>query len=309
MSLHTDYRPGTLEDFIGNEDIKDSIKSVTDRENPPASFILTGKSGTGKTTLGRIIAKRLGCNEVDYIEIDGGKDTGVDATREVLKTLLYAPLAGKKKVILYDEAQKLSSATQSSLLKSLENPPKHVHFILCTTNPEALKITLKRRCHHYEISGLMDDELNSLMKSILKKEKVKKYSQKVLDRITELSEGSAGIALKLLDQVKDQKNPKKAINLLQTLGVTETQIIDICKVLLGNNQPYKIRSANIRKILKAFKLDPESARRSILGYLNAVWLNSGRSDIPYMMDCFSNNFYDSGKAGLSVSCAKAIEDE
>jgi len=200
----------------------------------------------------------------------------------------------------------ITKIAQESLLKALEEPPAYVHWILCTTNPEALKSTLKRRCHTYELEFLKSSDLQKLFRMILKKEKRECISMDVRDHIIELADGSAGQALKLLDQVIDMDDSERAINTLKSAGTSETEVIEICRTLSHYNMPPKTKWAKIKKILKDFKGDGESARRPILMYMNSIMLNNGDDNIFFMMENFENNFFDSGKAGLTLACYKSV---
>jgi len=308
LSLQTEYRPNSFKTFVGNEDIVKSLKPILKRKNPPAAFLFTGQGGTGKTTLGRIVARGLGCKKSNFKELNSADDRGIDGIRNLLNSIKYSALGGGKKVFLLDEAHMLTKPSQEALLKALEEPPEHVHFIVCTTNPETLKQTFKRRCHAYELDALKDSEMQALMRRILKKEKREKISMAVRDKIVELSDGSAGQALKLLDQVIDMDDTDRAISTLQSAGTSESEVIDICRTLCHYNMPSKTKWSKIKKMLKEYKGDGESARRPILGYLNSVLLNNGGDEVWTMMQPFRKNFFDDGKAGLSCACYEAIFD-
>jgi len=202
----------------------------------------------------------------------------------------------------------LTKPSQEALLKALEEPPKHIHFIVCTTNPEMLKQTFKRRCHAYELEPLKNSDLQKLLKRVLRKEgRINAVSSEVRDKISELADGSAGQALKLLDQVIDMDNTERAISTLQSAGTSESEVIDICRTLCHYNMPEKTKWVKIKKILKTYNGDGESARRPIAGYLSAILLNNGGDDIAYMLENFTEkNFFDSGKAGLVLACYKSV---
>ena len=307
MSLQTHYRPAGFKMFAGNDAIKESIEAMLKRDKPPASFMVVGPSGCGKTTLGRIIAKGLGCNPADFNEMNTADDRGVKAIRKVLEDMKYTPLNGKKKVILFDEAHQLTPAAQEALLKGLEEPPEHVHFIVCTTNPEALKDTFKRRCHIYEVSALTSSQIIAHMKKILKAEKVKDFPQEIIDRIIELSDGSLGIALKNLDMVIDMgDDSERALETLKSSGTAESEVIDICRCLVNFNMRDSARWTRVKKLLNDYKGDGESARRPILAYFSKVLLGSkignNADAVEYMMSEFKDNFYDNGKSGLIAAC-------
>jgi DNA polymerase-3 subunit gamma/tau len=307
MSLQVLYRPKSFKTFAGNDEIKKNLQEIVKRKNPPSSFLIVGPSGCGKTTLGRIIAKVLGCKKDDYKEMNAASDRTLPAIRAILDDMKYTPMAGKKKVVLFDEVHGILGATQEALLKGLEEPPSHVHFILCTTNPEALKDTFKRRCHIYEVQPLNSNQMMKHLKSILKKEKVKDFKEPVLEKIIELSNGSPGIALKYLDMVIDITDEEEAINLLKTSGTSEKDVLELCRTLVDFRVNGKTRWGKIRKILLNFNGDAESARRPILGYLNTCLLKNPEGDnFALIMDEFKDSFMYSGKAGLSLACYKAV---
>lgn len=309
--LQVTYRPNNFKTFRGNQDVVTSLEAVLKRKNTPSAFLLTGESGCGKTTLGRIIAKELKCHKQELRELNAANDRGIDAIRLIIDKMQLAPLNGDKKVFFLDEAHMLTKPSQEALLKALEEPPSFVHFIICTTNPEALKTTFKRRCHNYELSPLTDTEMLDLLNYITKKEKVKQLKDSVSDKIIELSEGSAGKALKYLDMVIDitgKDRVKRAKEVLKSAGTAESEIIDICRALIKNGMTSDTRWSILRKILKNYRGDGESARRAILGYMSAVALNKNLDEAAtaaLIMEEFKGNYFDTGKSGLVMSCINA----
>jgi DNA polymerase-3 subunit gamma/tau len=311
MPLHTDHRPKTFKFFIGNKDVVDSLKVILKRDDIPPAFLFTGEGGTGKTTMANIIRHALKCSDTDYTELNAADDRGINAIRALRENMRFAPLAGEKKVILLDEAHMLTKEAQEALLKMLEKPPEYIHFIVATTNPEKLKPTFKRRCHHYHLQPAPRSEMLKLLRLILKREKVTNFPQKVLNEIEELADGSAGQALKLLDQVIDMDDEKKAISVLQTAGNDISEIIDICRALM-DNLPAKTKSNKIRKLLTGYYKnggDAESARYAILGYMNSVLLRNGDTATAMIIDYFKESFMYSGKAGLTQACIYACYDD
>lgn len=302
MSLQVTYRPKTFKDLVGNKEVIKSLKSVLKRKKGiPSAFLITGPSGCGKTTIGRLIAKELKCSDADYREYDNADDRSIDSIRRMKDDLKYTPLSGKKKVILMDEIHQLLGPPQNALLKILEEPPEYVHIILCTTNPEKLLPTVKRRCHQYEVSALMEADIQELISTVLKKEKVKKFSNSVIEKIIDLADGSPGQALKLLDQVIDMKDAKEAIDTLQSAGTSTAEVIDICRALVKGD------ITETKKLLKEFKGDAESARFAILGYMNSVMINKWDERTAFVIDQFLESFMYSGKAGLTNACFYALK--
>lgn len=310
MSLQTDHRPKTLNEFIGNNSIRKSLSNVLKRPNPPNAFLFTGMGGTGKTTLGRITARCLKCNKIDYKELNAANDRGIDAMRALIESMKLAPMSGKCKVYLLDECHMLGKVSQEALLKSLEEPPKHVHWILCTTNPEALRPTLKRRCHTYELNPLLENELQNLFNIVLKKERRENISRVVREKIIEVADGSAGQALKLLDMIIDMDDESHALATIKSAGSWsgDEGINKVAKILVHKTMPKQTKWRQIKTILKEYKGDGETERRQILGYLNTVLLNNGNENTFFMMIPFSKNFFDSGRAGLVMACYEAIHN-
>ena len=309
MSLHVKYRSKTFATFYGNRDVVEGVKTVLNRTNPPSAFMFVGPGGTGKTTLGRLVRHSLGCSDVDFTELNSADDRGIKGVRKLIEGLKFAPLRGKVKVVLLDEAHMLTKEAQEALLKVLEEPPEYVHFCICTTNPEALKPTFKRRCHYYELQLLKNATIVKLLTSVIKREKVKPAPSAVLNKIADIADGSAGQALKLLDMVIDMTDVGRALNTLKATGAADIEIIQIAKVLCNRNNNTKTKWLHIKKILKVYRGDGESARRPILGYLSKVLLSTGDEHIGFMMEHFERNFFDSGNAGLILACYKAAMEE
>jgi DNA polymerase-3 subunit gamma/tau len=306
MALQTKHRPKSFKTFVGSPDVIVSLKSVLKRDNPPSAFLFSGLSGGGKTTLGRIVAHFLGCSKYDYHEYNSADDRGVDGVRRIGEDMKYAPLSGNKKVYLLDECHQITKPAFNALLKFIEEPPEYVHFIFCTTNPEAVPTTIKRRCHQYELSPITVKNAQKLINTVLKREKVDSVPLKVKERIIKLADGSAGQIMKLLDTVIDMTDEELALSVLKSAGSSDAEIINICRTLCNRSMPENTKWARIKEVLKAYKGDGESARRAILGYLSKVLLNNGDITTALMAENFEENFFDSGKAGLILACYRSV---
>jgi DNA polymerase III delta prime subunit len=224
----------------------------------------------------------------------------------------YAPMNGKKKVVLFDEVHSLLGASQEALLKGLEEPPPHFHFISCTTNPEALKDTFKRRCHIYEVAPLTSSDIIIHIRKILAAEKIKDFPQEIIDKIIELSSGSLGIVLKNLDMVIDMGDDiERALETLKSAGTAEAEVVDICRTIVNFNMSDQARWNRVKKLLADFKGDGESARRPMLGWFTKCLLNSkmdGNGDaVAMIIEGFRKNFYDDGRSGLVAACYLACD--
>ncbi len=298
MPLHTDFRPGTLDEVYGNRSIKISLESIFAREKDrPHAYLFHGPSGTGKTTFGRIIASLLKCSSDDLIEYNTANMRGIDTVREIDNNCKYAPMTGKVKVYILDEIHKTTGEFQNALLKLLEDPPSHVYFILCTTDPDKLLKTIHTRCTSYQTKLLLLNEMENLLKDILISEGIEDFPKNVLNEIIRVSEGCARQALVILDQVIDISDETTALESVIAFTGEATAIIDICRLLVTNKDSGKW--ATIRTMLKIVEAEPEAVRRSILGYLTSVLLNNDKNDrIAEILGCFTDSWYNSGKGGM-----------
>ena len=172
MSLYLKYRPKDLSQIKGNKSLVDSLNNMlSNKETCPHTFLLHGPTGCGKTTIARIIANELGCHERDFIEINTADLRGIDTSREIINRSQFAPIQGSIMVWLIDECHKLTNDAQNALLKLLEDTPKHIYIILCTTDPQKLLSTIKGRCIQFQVSPLNDIEMFQLLRRIVRDEK------------------------------------------------------------------------------------------------------------------------------------------
>ena len=304
MPLHLDYRPQALDEFYGNENVVKALDDLLKRKDDiPHTFLFTGPSGTGKTTLARIIKEEIKCSDIDFNEMDASTDRGINNIRELKEYSNYPPLAGDSKIYFLDECHGISVDGQEAMLKMLEEPPKHVYFILCTTDPKKLKITFKRRCHDFELHPLDRSEMDDLLQNICDNED-SKIDSTVLTKIRKVSDGSPGVAVKLLDKVINMKGTAaEMIGVVEGTTYSESQVIDICRAMVDRNVKWKYLAG----LLKDFKGDAESARYAIKAYMGKVLLNKGDARTAEILEPFvANTFMYSGKEGLILACYYAI---
>ncbi|MFA5049231.1 MAG: AAA family ATPase [Patescibacteria group bacterium] len=301
--LNTKYRPTVLADFFGNTSLKESLSQVLSRKKEiPQSFLFTGKSGSGKSTLARIIANELRIDEINRHVYNAANTRGIDTIREIIDSTKYSPLHGtnNKRIYILEESHQLTGASLEGLLHFLEEPPKDVYIVLTTTEPDKLKVTIKRRCFHGEVTPLIRSEMNNLFKTILKKEK-KEVDKEVLDKIIKESDGSPGMALKYLDMILDM-DKDQGIEIITKATKSESSVIDLCRTLLDPKLNSKSRWKNCQEILKTIEGEPESIRRGVLGYMTKVMLSDSNASVAAnTASNFTENYYDSGKAGLVLS--------
>ena len=305
MNFTRKHRPKDFEHFYGNKSTVNSIISLLkkDAEDIPKAWLFTGESGCGKTTAGRIIANMIGCDPSAFYEYNTANTRGIETIRKVVSSSQFRPIKGNYKVYLFDEAHQITGVAAEALLKLIEDPPKDTYFIFATTNPEALKKTLKSRCVTYHFPTITSRDMKALLNDICSEEDDDDFPKDVIDKIIEVSEGKPRMAVQLLDMVFEMEDIDEMLEVIETAEVhSEADVKDICQALMQNRSWKEVAS-----LLKGTNNDPESLRRGILGFFNAVLINSGDTRIAQLMECFENNYYDTGKAGLTMSCMQALE--
>ena len=198
---------------------------------------------------------------------------------------------------LVHNCHKLTNDAQNALLKALENPPEHVYFILCTTDPQLLLKTILTRCTQFVVEALSIGELVQVMQRVCKGEKAE-VDEDILRQVAKSAQGSPRAAISALERLL-ARDPKDYGQVLDTFTNYETQIKDLCQILIAGKAKWK----EVAKIIKGIQEEPETVRRSVLGYMNAILL-SGKDSAraAYIMDCFKEPYFNTGPAGLTLSC-------
>ncbi|MDC3323165.1 DNA polymerase III subunit gamma/tau [Gammaproteobacteria bacterium] len=214
------WRPNDFSEVVGQEHVVKAISNSLDQNKVHQAFVLSGTRGVGKTTIARILAKSLNCEQgldskpchkcstcvsvsegsfMDFQEIDAASSRGVDDTKQLLETVMHMPSASRYKVYLLDEVHMLSTQSFNMLLKTLEEPPEHVIFILATTLPEKIPATVLSRCLQFNLKNLTNRQLNDRLSFILEKEKIN-FDSNAIEQIARAGRGSLRDSLTITDQ-------------------------------------------------------------------------------------------------------------
>lgn len=240
LPLYRKYRPQKLDDIVGQAHIKRALTNAIELNKISHAYLFTGPRGTGKTSTARILAKSLNCVNgptitpceecesckaitatvpIDVIELDAASNRSVDDAREILEKVNYAPVNGKYKIYIIDEVHMLTDAAFNALLKTLEEPPKNVIFILATTESHKVMDTIKSRCQRFDFKRITTNDIIEHLRKIADKEQIK-ISDEALSVIAKSSAGGMRDSLALLDQVS-------------TMGATDEITVDDINSLLG----------------------------------------------------------------------------
>lgn len=293
------WRPDSFETLVGQEHVVRALTNALDQQRLHHAYLFTGTHGIGKTTLGRILAKCLNCEQgitskpcktcrpcqeiaegrfIDLIEVDAASRTKVEDTRELLENVPYAPTSGRFKVYLIDEAHMLSTHSFNALLKTLEEPPLHVKFFLATTDPQKLLATVLSRCLQFHLKCLSPEQISTHLAYILQQENIH-YEQEALFRLAHVAEGSMRDALSLLDQAiafGEGKVMASEIKLMLST-IEATYIYDILEAL-GNQQPEQL--IGITQHLGEKSVDFAHVLEELLSLLHQIAVAGFVPDVP-----------------------------
>jgi DNA polymerase-3 subunit gamma/tau len=241
------WRPQTFRDLVGQEHVTETLKNAIEKDRVAHAYIFSGARGVGKTTAARILAKALNCvngptadpcgvcdsckeiasgNSLDVIEIDAASNRGIDQIRELREMVRYAPAGSRNKVVILDEAHMLTTEASNALLKTLEEPPDRVIFVMATTQPEDLEDTIRSRSQHFHFRALTFGEITGRLEHIAKEEKLT-IEPGALAVIARMAEGSLRDALSLLEQARaycGDKIPDKEVR--ELLGVVPEDALE-----------------------------------------------------------------------------------
>ena len=259
------YRPKSFETLVGQDHVVRALTNALTQHRLHHAYLFTGTRGCGKTTLARILAKSLNCETgitatpcgvcnacteidrgrfVDLLEVDAASNTQVDAMRDLLDNAQYAPTVGRFKVYIIDEVHMLSKSAFNAMLKTLEEPPAHVKFILATTDPQKVPVTVLSRCLQFNLRQMASPTINEHLQNVLGQENIA-FEPAALNLISRAAAGSMRDALSLTDQAIAYGNQTvNEAEVRSMLGaIDQNYLFEILTALLANNGAALIEKA------------------------------------------------------------------
>lgn len=294
-SLHTLHRPQTFDDVIGHDHVVKSLRQVV-KDKRAHSFIFTGPAGCGKTTLARILANTFAGPQggiANVEEVDAAANSGVADVRDIANRALYRAIGGSPvKTILIDEAHRLSAAAWAALLKPIEEPPKHVYWMLVTTEPGKIPRTIQTRCLKYDLKPVSEELLLKLLRRVAKAEKLE-IEPEVLEAVAEAASGSPRQALVYLEICLSCGDAAEARKAMRQAGQSR-EAIDLCRFVLSPRGGW----LEALKIIKGLDgIEPESIRITLVNYLSIVLLDtkseSQAKRLLMLLECFDTEYRQS----------------
>ena len=292
LVLYRKYRPQTFAEIAGQEHIVQTLLTAIERGMISHAYLFSGPRGTGKTTIARLLAKSLNCTgrkpdkgepcnwcdsckeimegrSMDLIEIDAASNRGIDEMRELRDGARFAPNKSRYKVFIIDEAHQLTKEASNALLKTLEEPPSHVIFILATTELHKMLATIVSRCQRYDFRKLTMPELIGRLETLCKAENVK-IEKDALELIAANASGASRDAESLLSQVltvsaTSQKEMIKAENVRELLGIVDSRIVSQLIDFLGEKKTAAALDFLGKTLEKG--CDPAQLSKALLNYL------------------------------------------
>lgn len=298
--LYRRHRPTLFKEVVGQEDAVAVLNKMIKSERVPHAILFAGPSGTGKTTLARIMKQKMNCGDPDFVEMNAADCRGIDDIRGIIQRAGASPISGDVRIWLVDEAHQLTKDAQNGFLKTLEDPPRSAYFFLCSTEPDKLIETIRTRCARIELSTIGDAELTKALVSVLEKEGIKLDDdwREVVERCVRFANGSARTALVNLGKALPMTDQRERLGAILE-PETEAKANELAQLLLKG-----ARWEDVKGKIDKIKEKPETLRRIILGYMASVMLGGGKmANRAFLVaNEFTDVWFDSERARLVMAC-------
>lgn len=306
-ALHTAYRPHEFDDVIGQDSTVKSLKNLIAKGTSQA-FLFHGPTGTGKTTLARIVAAKVGCKQYNIAEMDASTNTGIEDVRNLQDLVRFVPIGGGPIAIVIDEAHGLSKQAWNALLKVTEEPPAWAYFFLCTTEFNKVPATIKTRFSKFGLKPVSDRELTTLIQFVAKEEGIT-LDEGVQDVIVAEANGSPREALNHLASVGHMASRKEAATALASAHASDATL-DFCRFVVQGGSWAK----GMALVEKLKDEAPESVRIVVSNYIAAACRSAKTDDRAYdllrRLDAFSVPYTQGeARAQLVLSLGRVLFSE
>ncbi len=276
LSLYRQYRSQNFDEIVGQDHIVQTLKNALANDRIAHAYLFSGPRGTGKTSIARILAHELECDPLDIIEIDAASHRGIDEVRALREQVEFQPVASKRKVYILDEVHMLTKEAFNALLKTLEEPPAFVHFVLCTTEPHKVPATIISRAQRFDFHPGTKETIETLLRRVIAAEG-KEMPDEIIGLIAQHAQGGYRDALASLEQVfsiEDGENLMQKVH--HVLGIADAaDVQEFSEALLQQNSE---RAFMCLARISSSGVDITSFVKGVLGYIRSTLLLNIQED-------------------------------
>jgi DNA polymerase III gamma/tau subunit len=302
VETYKKYRPATFNQVIGQQVAVSTLRGFLAKKSLPQAILFHGPSGTGKTTLARILANEVGAAAMSIEEMNFASDRGIETVRKLEEAVRIRPMAGNSKVFICDEAHQMTPQAAQSMLKLLEDTPEGCYFMLCTSEPAKIPRALATRLTKIEVEALTDEELMDLLNGIPDYALSKKTEQKII----KAAQGSAREALVMYDHILAAGDTPDVVDVITRSQEESGNLFEIAKILLGGTTK---DWAKLFDLVDGMPDDQiEGCRWMVLNYAKSCMKNPAKiKRAARVVQGFRAPFFETKKAGFIYASAYALE--